>query len=498
MLAVFAIMTACAQTAGTFELKIWDGTDNKDSDRGDAILYGYLPENSNGKAVVICPGGGYRSLSMDYEGTDFAKWLNEHDVAGFVLKYRLPAGRSEVPMADAEQAMKIVRQNAQKWRIDPRAIGIMGCSAGGHLASTLATHVTTGEGKADFQILLYPVITMNTAYTHGGSQTNLLGSNPTATMIYKYSNEKQVTAATPKAFVVVSAADNVVPVYNSLQYTQALIDKSIPVALHVYPGGQHGFGHHSSFKDYDIWHRELLYWMDNEVQAKVPEVKQDYLPDHSSPILKDVTQLRDNCHWTYLGQDFGVSNLLDNNKLTYFHSDAANQTPLSSLNQYIQMDLQEERSAFQLYFAGKAYGEFSPGFVTDASKINTPKHLVIMATNTPKTSSSWKKVAEIVDGFPGVCDGGEFWSEPIEMETPMRYIRMIVKEAEQSNVYWNISELQAYPCISTADGISPAREEKEGCSVCSMDGTVVRENTTSTEGLPRGIYVVGGRKVAVK
>lgn len=269
LLALAAVMTVCAQTASTFEMKIWDGTDNADNDRGEAILYGYLPKNSNGKAVIICPGGGYRSLSMSYEGTDFAKWFNENGVAGFVLKYRLPGGRSEVPLADAEQAMKIVRENASKWKINPHSIGIMGSSAGGHLASTLATHYGSEATRPDFQILLYPVITMNSSYTHAGSRSNLLGDNPTSILVNKYSNERQVKDNTPKAFVVVSAADKTVPVYNSLQYTQALINRNIPVALHVYPGGQHGFGESKTFKDYDIWHKELLYWLDAEIPTGI-------------------------------------------------------------------------------------------------------------------------------------------------------------------------------------------------------------------------------------
>lgn len=267
LLAIVAITTAFAQTASTFEMKIWDGTDNPDGDRGDAILYGYIPKNSNGKAVVICPGGGYSSVAMDYEGTDFAKWFNQYGVAGFVLKYRLPKGRCEVPMADAERAMTIVRENAAKWKIDPSAIGIMGCSAGGHLASTLATHFTTEQGKPNFQILLYPVITMNPNYTHAGSRNNLLGENPTSQFVLKYSNEKQVKANTPQAYIVVASADKTVPVYNSLQYAQALINKSIPVSLHVYPNGAHGFGHRTSYEDYDIWHKELLNWLDCEIVA---------------------------------------------------------------------------------------------------------------------------------------------------------------------------------------------------------------------------------------
>lgn len=267
VLAFVAMVSVCAQTASTFEVKIWDGTDNTDSDRADAVLYAYLPKNPNGKAVIICPGGGYRSLSMGYEGTDFAKWFNKYGIAGFVLKYRLPGGRCEVPLADAERAMNLVRENAKKWDVDPTAIGIMGSSAGGHLASTLATHYSSDAGRPNFQVLLYPVITMNPNYTHSGSRTNLLGDTPSSATVVKYSNEKQVTASTPQAFIVVSSADTTVPVYNSLQYTQSLINKNVPVSLHVYPYGRHGFGEDATFKDYDIWHNELLNWMQSEVKG---------------------------------------------------------------------------------------------------------------------------------------------------------------------------------------------------------------------------------------
>ena len=214
-----------AQTKQTMTISIWDGTDNTDSDRANAILYGFLPNEGNGKAVIICPGGGYQGLCMDYEGTDFATWFNEHGIAAFVLRYRLPATRHAVPLADADRAMTIVRENAAKWGIDRKAIGIMGSSAGGHLASTLATHFTA-DSRPDFQILLYPVITMDESYTHMGSRQALIGTSPAASLVLKYSNERQVKNNTPQAFVVVSAADELVPVKNSLQYAQALITKT--------------------------------------------------------------------------------------------------------------------------------------------------------------------------------------------------------------------------------------------------------------------------------
>ncbi len=481
-----------AQTKQTMTISIWEGTDNTDSDRANAILYGFLPNEGNGKAVIICPGGGYQGLCMDYEGTDFATWFNEHGIAAFVLRYRLPATRHAVPLADADRAMTIVRENAAKWGIDRKAIGIMGSSAGGHLASTLATHFTA-DSRPDFQILLYPVITMDESYTHMGSRQALIGTSPAASLVLKYSNERQVKNNTPQAFVVVSSADELVPVKNSLQYAQALITKNIPVSLHVYPGGFHGFGHLSRFEDYEAWHNDLLYWLDQEVKATVPseELNVDY--DH--PLLKATSQLSDNCYWRYNGFDMSVNTLLDGNMATHFHSDATNTTPLSQLNQYIQMDMLEAQSMVQLYYAGRNLQPIGPVTNPTLSMINSPNHIILKATNTPDDESSWTQVAEFTDGFPGVVAAGEYYSPAIKMETPMRYLRMIVKGAEQSNLYWNISELQLYPCAEPNPGAVSAPEEKVALAptAYTLDGRQVKVDAS----LRRGVYIMDGKKVII-
>ena len=249
-----------AKAQKTFELPLWEGAQVKD-DAADARLYVHLANNPTGQAIVICPGGGYAGLSMDNEGHNFAPWLNDNGISIIVLKYRMPKQRTLIPLTDAQQALKIVRSHAKEWGIDANNVGIMGSSAGGHLASTVATHYDSKETRPDFQILLYPVITMDKTFTHMGSHNNLLGENPDKALEDKYSNEKQVTNDTPRAFIVVSAADDIVPVKNSLLYTQALIDHKVPVSLHVYPGGYHGFGFNASFKDADIWHLELIRWL---------------------------------------------------------------------------------------------------------------------------------------------------------------------------------------------------------------------------------------------
>ncbi len=214
----------------------------------------FLPEKSKatGAAVLICPGGGYAILAASHEGSDLAKWFNERGIAGIVLKYRLPNPKAmtrqhEVPLMDAMQAMKMIRENASAWGIAPDKIGVMGFSAGGHLAATLSTHYFrgeqgTGDAKPDFSILMYPVITFSQLNTHIGSRKNLLGPDSTRTLVDYYSNELQVNEQTPPAFLVHSQDDKSVPVENSIQYFLALKKYNIPAEAHFYPTGGHGYG----------------------------------------------------------------------------------------------------------------------------------------------------------------------------------------------------------------------------------------------------------------
>jgi acetyl esterase/lipase len=212
----------------------------------------YSPPNPNGTAVLICPGGGYRIEAAGHEGTDVAKWFNSFGVTAFVLKYRLPddalwRNKHEVPLQDAMQAMKLIRENANTYRIDPKRIGVMGFSAGGHLASTLSTHwhrqnLPNAEiYKPDFSILMYPVVSSG-VHKHGGSFENLLGKNPSSEMMERYSNEKQVSAQTPPTLLVHASDDKAVPVENSILYYSALRQLNIPASMLVYENGGHGFG----------------------------------------------------------------------------------------------------------------------------------------------------------------------------------------------------------------------------------------------------------------
>lgn len=234
----------------------------------------YLPEKekNTGTAVVICPGGGYWIEAMDHEGYDFAKYLREHGVAGIVLKYRLPYGHNEIPLQDAQRAIRIVRANAIKWGICPDKIGIAGFSAGGHLASTAETHFDNGNPNApdsiekescrpDFAILGYPVVTMNKEWTHMGSRENLLGKNPSMELVLKYSNELHVTPQTPPTFLFLADDDDTVPPKNSIEFYMALKKNHIPAEMHIFAEGGHGFGMHISGKPHDQWRNLLIDWM---------------------------------------------------------------------------------------------------------------------------------------------------------------------------------------------------------------------------------------------
>ena len=192
--------------------------------------------------VVICPGGGYGNLSMDKEGSQIAAWLNARGIAGFVLKYRLgPRYHHPAPLDDAHQALRYVRAQAAEFHIQPDRVGIWGFSAGGHLASTAATHFDTGA-RPDFAILAYPVITLEPPYAHQGSRRNLLGEEPNPKLVHNLSNETQVTAETPPTFLFHTSGDKGVPAENSVLFYLALRKAGVPAEMHIYERGNHGVG----------------------------------------------------------------------------------------------------------------------------------------------------------------------------------------------------------------------------------------------------------------
>ncbi|MGV7106114.1 alpha/beta hydrolase [Flavobacterium sp. U410] len=215
----------------------------------------FKPNNPNGSAVIICPGGGYAHLSIDKEGYKVAEWLNTLGITALVLKYRLPSDvimkdKSIGPLQDVQEAMRYARRHAKEWNIQEDKIGILGFSAGGHLASTLSTHyndvvykVTDSvSAKPDFSILIYPVISMENGITHQGSRTNLLGSSLSIEMINNFSNEKKIDASTPKTFIVHATDDQSVPVESSINYYLELKKNKISAEMHLYEKGGHGFG----------------------------------------------------------------------------------------------------------------------------------------------------------------------------------------------------------------------------------------------------------------
>lgn len=239
----------------------------------------FLPSkgNATGQAVVICPGGGYRILAYDKEGTDIAKWLNSKGIAGIVLKYRLPVSKSNIinhksPLLDARRAIRLARYHAKEWNIKKDKIGIMGFSAGGHLASTAGTHFDIGDANAidpvdsmssrpDFMILIYPVITLNKKFTHQGSRTALLGENPDPELVKYYSNELQVKQDTAPTFIIHAGDDGAVPVENSLLFYHALKDKGITAELHIYPEGGHGFSLAIGKGYLETWPDRCIDWL---------------------------------------------------------------------------------------------------------------------------------------------------------------------------------------------------------------------------------------------
>ena len=258
------LLSALASAQKPIEMNLWpDGPRTSNEDPNDqAKIWVYLPDakKATGRAVVCCPGGGYTHLAMQHEGHDWASFFNGQGIAFIVLKYRMPNGYSTVPLEDAEKAMRVVRGNASEWHINDKDVGIMGFSAGGHLASTLATR-SKGDAAAQFQILFYPVISMEQGVTHKGSRDHLLGDKPKRKLINEYSNEQHVGKHTPRAFIALAGDDRGVSPVNSLNYYEELCAQSVPASLHIYPQGGHGFGYRASFPNHLELLLELRSWL---------------------------------------------------------------------------------------------------------------------------------------------------------------------------------------------------------------------------------------------
>ncbi len=253
---LFLLVAIPSLAQRSFDVNLWQAkAPNKNGLQDTAYIKVFLPDENRatGRAVVICPGGGYEWLSMQNEGTDWAPFFNNMGIAAIVLHYRMPNGNAKVPVSDAEEAIRTVRRNARAWHINTENVGIMGSSAGGHLASTIATQ-SKGDAKPDFQILFYPVITMMPGYTHQGSHDNLLGKDARKKDEQKYCSDLQVTRVTPRACILLADDDHVVLPSNGVNYYSELFRHDVPSSLHVYPGGGHGFGMSPAFR----YHVEML------------------------------------------------------------------------------------------------------------------------------------------------------------------------------------------------------------------------------------------------
>jgi len=267
-----------SEIPGAIEAKDYEEVYNINLDRLSKVknpsLTAFIPENPNGTAMIICPGGGYALLAIKRSGYDVAKWLNKLGITAFVLKYRLPSDaimedKSIGPLQDAQESIRYVRRNAKKWLLNPNKIGVIGFSAGGHLASTLATHykdVTyktkdTTSAKPNFTVLVYPVISMQDDITHVGSRNRLLGNKPSKEEIEKFSNQLHVNAHTSPTFIAHASDDQAVSVKNSITYYLALQENNVPAELHAYQHGKHAFflGREKTTSQY--WRNQCKNWL---------------------------------------------------------------------------------------------------------------------------------------------------------------------------------------------------------------------------------------------
>jgi acetyl esterase/lipase len=261
------------------KIALWPQTQPGDLEKNPkdhATLTIYLPpaDKANGAAVVICPGGGYGGLAIDHEGHQVARWLNSLGVAGIILQYRVAPHRHPLPMHDAQRAVRYVRAHAKEWKVDPHKVGILGFSAGGHLASTVATHFDKGDPDAkdpvdrmscrpDFAVLVYPVITLVGPSAHVGSRNNLLGKNPDMNLVESLCNDKQVTAETPPTFLTHTKEDKGVPAENSVLFYEACKKHKVPTEIHLFDKGNHGLGLAQNRKDleFSMWPGRCEQWL---------------------------------------------------------------------------------------------------------------------------------------------------------------------------------------------------------------------------------------------
>jgi len=276
VLALLPLLFIGALTAAEERLPLWQGqapigAGKSEPVPADCTITVHRAVTPNGAAFIICPGGGYGGRVSGGEGHGIAKWMNDHGITGVVLDYRLPKGRSEVPLLDAQRAIRLTRANATAWGIDPKRIGIIGFSAGGHLAASAATLGMPGDAQAvdpvqqqssrpDMAILIYPVISMQDGLTHGGSRAKLLGGTPTPDLLQRFSTERQVNADTPPVYLAHALDDKVVPIENSRVFAAAMKAANRPVELLELATGGHGFNGYKG-PSWDAWQAGSLTWL---------------------------------------------------------------------------------------------------------------------------------------------------------------------------------------------------------------------------------------------
>jgi acetyl esterase/lipase len=280
-------LTLCAADAAPKTELLWPkgapgAVGDEDRDRPSLTIHRPPADKANGTAVVVCPGGGYGALALDHEGKQVAEWLNARGVTAFILKYRLgPRYRHPAPLQDAQRALRTVRARAKEWDIDPKRVGILGFSAGGHLASTAGTHFDDGKSDADdpvekvscrpdFLILCYPVITLEPPHAHMGSRRNLLGDKPDEKLVESLCNDRQVTKQTPPTFLFHTDADKGVVPENSILFYLALRKAGVPAELHIYEKGNHGVGLAPKDPVLSSWPDRLHAWLDGRGLLKKP------------------------------------------------------------------------------------------------------------------------------------------------------------------------------------------------------------------------------------
>jgi acetyl esterase/lipase len=270
-----ALGAATTATAQTHEIPLWpdgaptsNGITEAEERRADWSVYNVTEAaihvwpargTNTGRAILICPGGGYSWQAAGHEGRDFAEWFASQGVTGIVLKYRLPNKHSEIPLADAQQAMRVIRSRAAEWGVDAGKVGVIGFSAGGHLASTLLTHFDAGS-RPDFGILFYPVVTMRDGY-RGNTANNLIGRDPSPESIERFSNERQVTADTPPTMIFFSDDDSNVPPVHGTMFYDALKAHGVRGAMHYFPSGEHSWGFRPDFKYHEAMKQAVADWI---------------------------------------------------------------------------------------------------------------------------------------------------------------------------------------------------------------------------------------------